>query len=621
MNKFTITTIFLLSVYAMFSQNKKVELLEEVILPSSKLKTYSVGFKIIKFNDSILNSNHQSLSALLQTESSIYFKSYGVAMLSSPSFRGTGASHTAVFWNGMPVNSSLNGQTDFNMINSVSIDEMTVRAGGGSILFGSGAIGGSIHLKNKVDFNSQSSHHLLSSYGSYNTYKINYKYKTSTEKRFAQIGFGRMSSDNDYQYWDTDVYNNNGDFFNNNLNVVVGYKLNEDHILSVFLDGTMSEKGLSNTLTAPSESKQDDENYKLMLEWKYTKNRLSSVLKLAYLYDKFTYYEKRSSPNLFSIGDSKNSLFKYKLEYQLNTKIKLLSGVDLSQNKGDGDSIDDVSRYSYALYSMLNHRLSHCFQYDVSVRKEFSNGFDVPFLFGVDAAYKSGDFIYKMNASKNFRVPTFNDLFWATLGNPDLESESSNQGEFGVEFHKKGIKIMLNAFFIASNNLIKWLPNTYTDVQNGAGGGVGAWTPKNIYRAENYGTEFSLLIPVSIGAYKLTTQVNYSYTIAENKETKMQLMYVPKHKLNFKLGCRKNNLSGYYHVLYHGESYTTTDNSAFVDSYLLHNMGVNYKLNIFKKVQPIIGLQINNILNKEYAVIDYRPMPGINYQFQIQIKI
>jgi len=621
MNKFTITAFFIITLSSLLAQDKKVEQLDEVLLPSSKLRTYSVGFKITKFNDSILKSNHQTLSALLQTESSIYFKSYGVAMLSSPSFRGTGASHTAVLWNGIPVNSTLNGQTDFNLINSVSIDEMTVRAGGGSILFGSGAIGGSIHLKNNMDFEGDQSHHLLSSYGSYNTYKVNYRFKTSTEKSFVQIGFGRMSSDNDYQYWDTDKYNNNGDFFNNNLNAVVGFKLSDAHLLSLFLDGTMSERGLSNTLTAPSDSKQDDENYKLLVEWKYTQRSLTSILKLAYLYDQFTYYAKRSSSDLFDVGDAKNSLLKYQLDYKFGPKTKVLSGIDVSFNKGGGDSLDGVNRSSYSLYSMLNHRVSHRFHYDLSIRKEFSDTFDVPFLFGVDAAYKSGDFVYKINASKNYRVPTFNDLFWAVLGNPNLKPESSYQGELGVEYSKKGITASANTFFIATEDLIKWSPNSYVDVQNGSGGGLGAWTPKNIYKAVNYGAELSLKVPFAFGNYTFNSQANYSYTIAENKQSKKQLLYVPKHKLNYTLRANRGRVSGNYHIMYHGKSFTTTDNSAFVKGYLVHNFAANYTLNLFKNIQPIIGFHINNLFNKEYAVVDYRPMPGINYQFQIQIKI
>ncbi len=621
MNKFISIVFLIFSLSTLFAQNKEVELLEEVLLPSSKLRTYSVGFNITTFNDSILQSNHQSLSALLQTSSSIYFKSYGVAMLSSPSFRGTGASHTAVFWNGIPVNSTLNGQTDFNMINSVSIDEMSVRAGGGSILFGSGAIGGSIHLKNNMNFDSKTSHHLLSSFGSFNTYKLNYRFRTSSKKYYTQVGFGRISSKNDYQYWDTDVYNNNGDFFNTNLNAVFGFKCSDAHILSLYVDGTISERGLSNTLTAPSNSKQDDENYKLLLEWKYTKKRLSSVLKMAYLYDQFIYYAKRTSPLLFSKGASKNSLLKYQINYKLSQRLKILSGIDLSYNQGDGDSLNDVTRTSYALYSMLNHRVSHRFQYDFSFRKEFSNTFEVPVLVGLDAAYKRGDFVYKMNASTNFRIPTFNDLYWATLGNPDLKPEASRQGELGATFQKRGIEATLNAFYIASKDLIKWSPNTALDIQNGAGGGVGAWTPKNISRAENYGLELGLKVPLNIYGFKLTSQVNYSYTIAQDKETNMQLLYVPKHKLNYNLSADINKVSMYYHLLYHGKSFTTTDNSYFVSSYLLHNIGVNYTLNIFKKVQPVLGVQVNNILNKKYAVISYRPMPGINYQFQIQIKI
>ncbi|PCH78560.1 MAG: hypothetical protein COB98_00215 [Flavobacteriaceae bacterium] len=507
------------------------------------------------------------------------------------------------------------------MINSVSIDEMTVRAGGGSILFGSGAIGGSIHLKNKIDFKRQQSHLLSSSYGSYNTYKVNYRFKTSTNKSFAQIGFGRMSSDNDYKYWDTDDYNNNGDFFNNNLNAVVGFKLSDTHLLSLFLDGTQSERGLSNTLTAPSESKQDDVNYKILLEWKYTKRRLVSTLKLAYLYDEFTYFAKRSSPNFYSEGNSKNSLLKYQLDYKLTTKIKLLSGIDLSYTKGDGDSLDGVSRRSYSLYSMLNHRVTHRFHYDVSVRKEFSNSFDIPFLMGIDAAYTRGDFVYKINASKNYRVPTFNDLFWNVLGNPDLKPESSLQGELGIALNKKWIQATVNTFYISSRDLIKWSPNSSVDVENGAGGGVGAWTPKNIDKAANYGLELGLKNTFSVFNVQLSSELNYSHTIAQDIVKKKQLMYVPKNKINYKLSAQHNSISGSYHVLFHGKSFTTTDNSYFVPGYSLHNISLNYTLKGLKNVQPVLGLQVNNIYNKHYAVISYRPMPGTNYQFQILIKI
>jgi len=270
---------------------------------------------------------------------------------------------------------------------------------------------------------------------------------------------------------------------------------------------------------------------------------------------------------------------------------------------------------------MLNHRVSHRFQYDISMRKEYSNAFEIPFLFGVDAAYKNGNFIYKLNASKNYRVPTFNDLFWAVLGNPDLKPESSTQGEFGLEYSKNGLQATVNTFYIASKDLIKWSPNSNIDVQNGAGGGVGAWTPKNIYKAVNYGIELGLEIPFSILNGQFLSQVNYSYTIAEDVEKKKQLMYVPKNKLNYKLSAHSKRVSGYYHLLYHGESFTTTDNSYFVTGYTLHNIGLNYALKSFNKVQPVLGLQVNNILNKEYAVVAYRPMPGINYQFQIQIKI
>ena len=117
------------------------------------LKTFSNTQTVSVLKDSVISRSTSSLTNLLNYNSGVYFKENGLGMVSSPSFRGTTAQQTAVTWNGVNINSQFNGQTDFNTINIRNFDDVTVRSGGGSALYGSGAIGGSIHLNNQLKFN------------------------------------------------------------------------------------------------------------------------------------------------------------------------------------------------------------------------------------------------------------------------------------------------------------------------------------------------------------------------------------------------------------------------------------------------------------------------------------
>jgi len=145
---------FVVSSYASsaFAQEQPVTVLDELIISDYKLNSYNKSQTIHQINDSIIKQTNGSLTDLLLINSSIYFKENGFGMVSSPSFRGTTAQQTAVLWNGIPVNSALLGQTDFNSISYKEYSEIGIKPGGGSILYGSGAIGGTIHLNNKIVF-------------------------------------------------------------------------------------------------------------------------------------------------------------------------------------------------------------------------------------------------------------------------------------------------------------------------------------------------------------------------------------------------------------------------------------------------------------------------------------
>jgi len=133
-----------------FSQEQTTVQIQEVVISDNLLKDYSQTQKTQKLTDSIIKRNPSFLTSILNYNSLIYFKENGIGGASSPSFRGTTASQTAVIWNGININSQTSGQTDFNAINSLSFNNITIKAGGGSVLYGSSAIGGSIHLNNDL---------------------------------------------------------------------------------------------------------------------------------------------------------------------------------------------------------------------------------------------------------------------------------------------------------------------------------------------------------------------------------------------------------------------------------------------------------------------------------------
>ncbi len=110
--------LFLFSFYCLLTnaQNDSINKLEEILLKGNFSSKLSEGYFIVTISDSILKSTYQSLGSLLQNNSNLYFKQNGYGMVSSISLRGTGAARTGVYWNGIPINSSLNGQTDFNTL-------------------------------------------------------------------------------------------------------------------------------------------------------------------------------------------------------------------------------------------------------------------------------------------------------------------------------------------------------------------------------------------------------------------------------------------------------------------------------------------------------------------------
>ena len=588
------------------AQNDSINWLDEVRLSDVKLKTNSEGQLVKVLNDSLIQQSEPLLTSILKFNSPFFFRENGYGMVSSASVRGTGASQTAVIWNGININSQFTGQTDFNTINTKVFDNISLRPGGGSVVYGSGAIGGTIHLNNEFTFSGDSANQINLGYGSFDTSQASYKGEFSNLTTSLRIGLAGIISENDYEYLGTDAYNENGDFYNASFSTSLAQWLGDSNIIKLYSNYYQGDRGFSGTITQPSNSKYEDRNSRNLLEWKAFAGDFTSSLKFAWLRESFKYFENRDTDN-YSFGEADTGIIKYDLGYDFSSDKKLNFIADYTGINGEGTGILNTGRKIGGVSILWNHQIENL-KYQLSIRQEFTEDFNSPLLFSAGASYQlSRNYLLRINSSRNFRIPTFNDLYWLDGGNPDLGPETSLQAEIGNEFSFNDLNLNLTAYFIDIDNLIRWVPD-----------GSGLWRPLNTAEAKNYGIEVFGEWTSQFLGNRLNLNGTYAFTRSIDKETVKQLIYTPKHKATISAGYEIKGFSLLWQSLYNGSIYTSSDNAYELDSYLLSNFTVGYS--ITRKPEIGISVQVNNLFNEKYQSLPSRIMPGRSLQSTLTFK-
>ncbi len=600
-----------------FAQNDSITRLDEVIISDIKIKKFSEGYKVQSLSDSVIKRNDISLTSLLRYNSTIYFRENGIGGISSASFRGTSASQTAVIWNGININSQLNGQTDFNTVSTNNYDDIAIRSGGGSVQYGSGAIGGSVHLNNEFKFSNHFSNNFRISYGSFNTSKANYKVRYGNKKIYTDVGVDYINSDNDYKYLGTEFRNQNGAFQNINMNGGLGVFLSDKNLIKVYHNTFLGKRNfsgiLSGTSISPSNDSYQDINSRSLITWKHFDKSYTSKLSIAHLHEMYRFFDNKDSDE-YDFGKSNNLITKYEFLYHLNKDIQLNAIADYSFIQGEGTNFGgSQDRNIFSGVLLYKHSLGKKFNYGASLRQEITSNYDSPLLFALDAKFTpSKYYTVKINGSRNYRIPTYNDLYWVGpggLGNPDLIPETSLQTELGQEIRFKSTSLSLTAYYINAKDLIKWIPVSGT-----------VWSPVNIDEVESYGVEIDLDYEKEWKNQAITWNNNYAYTISEDKERDKQLIYVPFHKVTSSMSYRYGRFSAFYQLLYNGSVFITTDNTREIDGYDVSNVGLVYTYLKTEANEFAVNFRANNIYNRNYQNVGFRPMPNRNYQIQLTFK-
>jgi vitamin B12 transporter len=611
--------------------------LHEVVVTAPRLKHFTTGNRIEVIDSATLHTfRHQTLADLLSLHSQVFIKNYGPGSLATTSMRGAGASHTAVLWNGFNIQSPSNGQADFALLPAIVIDEVQLQYGGAGALYGSGAIGGTIHLNNNLALDKGLQSTLSLGAGSWGSYQQGLKLQWSNRRIASSIKLYRQEAANNFTFRNTTRFEapierqQNAQFLRWGLLQENKVKLTKKQSLDFRVWYQDNERNLPPTMTtATSTARQQDESWRLASSWQRIGSRASYFVRVGHFNDRLHYFASQASEP--SITHTKNTVAEAESNVRIFNNQHINVGINNTYTQatagGYGNLTPDQIRTSlFASYKIYS--ANEKWKATLNLRKEKVDNTFTPFTpsLGFEAT------LHRLlqiqgNVSRNYRVPTFNDLFWfsgGARGNPDLLPESGWSYELGnratIYDGVWQLNTSLTAYSSHTKNLITWRQLTQP-------GGQTYWMPINNANVWSRGLEASLQAQRRMGTVLTALNAQYHFVRSTNLETdaanrhaeNKQLMYVPMHTGQVQASSiYKGYRLAYIHA-YTGKRFTTIDNKGFMPHFHTGNLHLS-KEYAMASLRFNMSLQANNLWSHNYQVLAYTPMPLRNYQIGLTIQ-
>ncbi len=582
---------------------KQNYVLDSVFIEGLSCKKVFNPYQLTKLPDSL--SGTSSLTELLIQNTAVFFKEYGRGMVSGISLRGTGPVHTQIVWNGISVNSILNGQTDLNTFSPGGFDEIFIKKGGSSVIFGSGAIGGIVVFNDKITFKDTFHISNHTKIGSFRTGINHFKIISGNNKTYTKFGFQIQKSKNDYPYPGYRIKNENGRYQGWDFSFINGIKLHH-HQLYIKYKISKLDRETSRTLYMPQNAELFTGNTNILSGWFWQNRYFSSRTEMVYLHEKYQYFfNKNLAGNSQSAAQS--ILVRNLLNFRLHKTYNLVIGNEISKQTGTGDHTGKHIRNNFATFLIWSHQLNNI-DYQIKLRQDFNPDLKIPIIGALALHIPFHTYHhFRFSASKNFRLPTFNDLYWTPGGNPGLQPETSYSFDAVYNYNQRNFETHLGIFYIDSHNLIKWVPGQHQ-----------YWYPENFETVRYSGIEVSLHKVLKINnSITLSNRIEVNYNRAVNQKNNKLLPFTPQITgLNsFKFVYKSYTLS--YRYRYQGKIFTTTTNTKFLPAYHLHSLSLSHNYGQHINIQ----FNINNLLNTYYENVPSRPQPGRFYEFILNFKI
>lgn len=616
-------TVFLLLCLPVLSraQVDTTLILPLVEIATTPPRTQSIGGHTQSWTTAELQpQRHNNLADWLSRAGGLFIKSYGSGSIATTSIRGGSAAHTSVLWNGLPIQSPMLGQLDFSLFPLAFADRIQLFYGGNSAAWGSGAIGGLISLDNTAPADSCTHISLRSSLGSFGFFDQQAQLSFSKGQWASQTRLFYRRADNDFSYRLRpdlpEKTQTHATLEQKGLLQSLYWQptLRQQLTLHLWLQGADREIPPT-TVQNQSQATQADEFMRSLLHWKLVAGQTIWQARLGFIRESIDYQD-----DLILL----RALTRFRTMYgEVEGQWAWAGGARL--HFGLNHNFITASADAYATDPQQNRTaafLSYRYRWkiwlvQVNLRQEMVDNrllSPVPGL-GLDIQVHP-QILAQFKISRNYRLPTLNDLYWQPGGNPELLPESGWSQEAGLQVQlPAGIGYQVTAFNRLINNWILWSKAPDQPF----------WSSNNIARVWSRGVEQRLQWHRTIKKWRLNLQAGYDYICSTNEialdqpklEKGSQLVYVPRHQAFASLSLHWGGLELQYRHTYTGR--VSSLNSGELAAYQLGDTGLYYQLP--GKKWPVQSFfQVNNLWDTNYRVIERQAMPGRHFQVGLQLE-
>ena len=396
--------------------------------------------------------------------------------LSGQFIRGGSSAQTLILLDGRPVNElGAGGAFDLSTLTTDVVEQIEVLPGGGSVLYGSNAIGGVINIITRQPLAEEgiqaTTAFELGSFG-YNSQVIQVQGNAGNVD--WRLGYNRTDADNDFPFslttTDFDDDRINAEVLYNNLNFQIATDINERNRIrlgalyltkdlgapgGVPIPGSVS--GGFNALT--TDDNQYTENLLLDLAYEADLGQGDDSMLTARIYGDFleTIFNDPVADNSFenpSIRDTDQISLGGQLQHawQFAENQNLTYGIDYRNVQAENKVTDlstDLTSVNYddsinqtGIFARYQADVTSRFSVNAGVRQDFNDLADDSFTsFNLGTRVALGDTTnFRANFARSFRVPTLVDLFFVDpnsffppFNNPDLSPETSLSFDVGID--------------------------------------------------------------------------------------------------------------------------------------------------------------------------------------------
>ncbi len=569
-------------------------------------------------------NNVNNIAQLLQAESGVYIKNYGSGTVATSAIRGGSAGHTLVLWNDLPLQSPMLGLLDLSLLPIITAETITLQKGGSTALWGSGAIGGTIALNNQANFTNRFSISKQTTIGSFGQWQQQVKLGLGNSKIQSVSKFFYQQATNDFYYpiapnlpkqQQTNARLKQYHFLQD-----VYWQINKKQQLAFHFWRQFSDREIPPLITqTKSIAYQKDAANRFLIDWQHQQKRQLLQAKLGYFEEDLGYYDELTllKPALSyfktwtaDAGAQWNWQKKMRHQFYLGTTYAFTKAI--APNYAHTPKQHKIALLS--TYQINTKKI----KVQASVRQEMLNGKSVPLV-----PILAMNFLpikqlrLQAKISRNYRLPTLNDLHWQPGGNPNLLAETGWSEELTAATYlskkQQQFKLSITAFNRNINNWIMWSRLE----------GDSFWSANNITKVWSRGLENRLVYTYQRKQFKTKINIGYDFIRSTNQvainspsiDAGEQLYYTPIHQA---YASASVDWRSWQLIYQHTFTSATKGINDRIANCQIANTRLQYQTN-WKQFNGALFFNINNLFNTNYMVVERRAMPGINYQIGLNL--